>query len=88
MKNETKITYLPITIESNEDGFLAKCSAIQGAFAEGDTIKEALFNCLDVIEMIFEYRKERGETTFDTDIIEELSDRREITFTMPIEVQI
>ena len=65
MKNETKITYIPITIEPNEDGFLAKCSTIQGAFAEGDTIKEALFNCLDVIEMIFEYRKERGETIFN-----------------------
>jgi len=87
MKNETKITYLPITIEPNEDGFLAKCSTIQGAFAEGDTIKEALFNCLDVIEMIFEYRKERGETTFNIDI-EELSGRKEIAFTMPIEVQI
>ena len=88
MKNETKITYLPINIESNEDRFLAKCPAIQGAFAEGDTIKEALFNCLDVIEMIFEYRKERGETTFDIDVIEDLSDRRKIAFTMPIEVKI
>ncbi len=86
MKDKTKITYLSIVIEPNEDGFLVKCPAIQGAFAEGDTIKEALFNCLDVIEMIFEYRKERGETTSDIGMIEELSVRREIAFTIPIEV--
>ncbi len=86
MKDKPKITYLSITIEPNEDGFLAKCPAIRGAFAEGDTIKEALFNCLDVIEMIFEYRKERGETIFDIDIIEELSGKKEVAFTIPMEL--
>jgi len=40
---------------------LANCPLIQGAFAEGDTIEEAIFNCLDVIKMILEYRDERGE---------------------------
>ena len=57
----TKIAHLPVTIERNDDGFLASCSLIQGAFAEGDTIEEAIFNCLDVIKMILEYHDERGE---------------------------
>jgi len=50
-----------IKIERNDDGFLASIPDIQGAFAEGDTIEEAIFNCIDVIKMIVEYRKERGE---------------------------
>ena len=50
-----------IKIEKNGDGFLASLPNVQGAFAEGDTIEEALFNCVDVVKMIFEYRKERGE---------------------------
>ena len=50
-----------IKIERNDDGFLASIPGVQGAFAEGDTIEEAIFNCIDVIKMIIEYRKERGE---------------------------
>ncbi|MBK7107092.1 MAG: type II toxin-antitoxin system HicB family antitoxin [Ignavibacteriae bacterium] len=50
-----------IQIEKNEDGFLATLPSIQGAFAEGDTIEEALFNCVDVVKLIVQYRKERGE---------------------------
>ena len=51
-----------IKVEKNEDGFLAQIPGIQGAFAEGDTIDEAMFNCIDVLKMIIEYRKERGES--------------------------
>jgi predicted RNase H-like HicB family nuclease len=51
-----------IKIERNGDGYLASLPDIQGAFAEGDTIEEALFNCVDVIKLIIDYRKERGET--------------------------
>ncbi len=43
------------------DGYLATLPGMQGAFAEGDTVEEALFNCVDVVKLIFEYRKERGE---------------------------
>jgi len=50
-----------IKIEKNDDGYLARLPGLQGAFAEGDTIEEALFNCVDVIKMIYQYRKERGE---------------------------
>lgn len=45
-------------IEGNEDGYLARIPNIQGAFAEGDTPQEAIFNCLDVLSMIIEYRKQ------------------------------
>ncbi len=57
----TKIAHLPVTIELNEDGFLASCPLIQGAFAEGDTIEEALFNCLDVVKMILAYHGDRRD---------------------------
>lgn len=50
-----------IKIARNDDGFLASIPGVQGAFAEGDTIEEAIFNCIDVVKMIMEYRKERGE---------------------------
>jgi len=47
-------------VEPNDGGYLARCPGIQGAFAEGDTIKEAIFNCVDVVKMIADYRAERG----------------------------
>ena len=62
MEDKIKIAYLSIIVEPNEDGFLAKCPSIQGAFAEGDTVEEAVFNCIDVVKMIFDYRKERNES--------------------------
>jgi predicted RNase H-like HicB family nuclease len=57
-----KIFYVNITVTADEDGYLARCPDIQGAFAEGDTVEEAVFNCVDVIKMIADYRKERTET--------------------------
>ncbi len=42
MKNE-KISYINIIINVNDDGYMAQCPGIQGAFAEGDTIEEAIF---------------------------------------------
>ena len=59
--NDRQILYVTIVIEANDDGFLARCADIPGAFAEGDTIEEAIFNCVDVIKMIADYRAERGE---------------------------
>ncbi len=40
---------------------MAQSPGIQGAFAEGDTVEEAVFNCIDVLKMIADYRKERFE---------------------------
>ncbi|HXF03916.1 MAG TPA: type II toxin-antitoxin system HicB family antitoxin [Blastocatellia bacterium] len=59
---KTKAIYLPLIIEPNDDGYLARCPSIQGAFAEGDTPEEAIFNCIDVIKMIAAYRAERRES--------------------------
>ena len=54
-----KIAHLPVTIERNDNGFLAtSCPLIQGAFAEGDTIEEAIFTPLDVVKVILAYRDE------------------------------
>jgi predicted RNase H-like HicB family nuclease len=60
--SDTKAVYLSLVIEPNEGGYLAQCPGIQGAFAEGDSIEEAIFNCVDVIKMIAAFRAERGET--------------------------
>jgi predicted RNase H-like HicB family nuclease len=58
---DSKAVFLSLVIESEGEGYLAQCPGIQGAFAEGDTIEEAIFNCVDVIKMIASYRAERGE---------------------------
>ena len=71
-----------IKIERNDDGFLASIPDIQGAFAEGDTIEEAIFNCIDVIKMIIEYRKERGEELGIQSF--NFSKRNSLTFSVPI----
>jgi predicted RNase H-like HicB family nuclease len=58
----SKVSLLSLLIEANEDGFLVSCPDIQGAFAEGDTVEEAIFNCIDVVKMISAYRADRGES--------------------------
>jgi len=58
---DTKAIFLSLVVEANDDGYLAECPGIQGAFAEGDSIEEAIFNCVDVIKIIAAYRAERGE---------------------------
>jgi len=60
MKNKSAVL-VSFIIEKNGDGYLAFVPSIQGAFAEGDSIEEAIFNCVDVLKMIFAYRRERGE---------------------------
>jgi predicted RNase H-like HicB family nuclease len=53
-----KAVWLSLVVEKNDDGFLARVPGVQGAFAEGETIEEALFNCVDVVKMIAAYRAE------------------------------
>jgi len=84
-KRKIKIAHLLLTVERNDDGFLARCPMVEGGFAEGDTVGDAIFNCVDVVRMIFEYRKERGEPLLER-LSENLPRRKEITFTMPVEV--
>ena len=81
MKNLQTIL-LSIIVEPNDDGYLARCPNIQGAFAEGDTIEESIFNCVDVVKMIFQYRLERNEPL---DIVEiEMSPHRQLAVSIPV----
>ena len=52
---------ISVVIENNEDGYLARIPGIQGAFAEGDTLEDAMFNCVDVFKMIIDYKKEEDK---------------------------
>lgn len=59
---ENRAVYLSLVLEVNDDGYLASAAGLQGAFAEGDSIEEAIFNCIDVVKLIAVYRSKRGET--------------------------
>jgi len=47
-----------------EGGYRAKCPILQGAFADGETIEEAVENLRDVIRLILKYREERERRKF------------------------
>lgn len=59
---DKRAVYLSLVLEANEDGYLATAPGVQGAFAEGDTVEEAIFNCVDVVKLIAAYRSERSES--------------------------
>lgn len=71
-----------VEVEKNDDGYLARVPSIQGALAEGDTIEEAIFNCINVTKMIFEYRKSRNENLGFNKI--GLTKKSRLAFTMPV----
>lgn len=56
-----KALELPVIISFEEDAYIARCPLIQGAFAEGDTPQEAAKELSEVIELILQYKKERGD---------------------------
>ena len=80
--SNTKTILLSLVVEANDDGYSARCPGIQGAFAEGDTIEEAIFNCVDVIKMIDAYRTERGESLGFHEM--ELTPETRITVSVPV----
>lgn len=80
MKDSTIL--VSIELEKNDDGYLAKVPGIQGAFAEGDTIEEAVFNCVDVAKMIFEFRKSRNENLGFNEI--NMTKNSRLAFTIPV----
>ena len=57
----TRACLLSVVVEPNDGGYLASVPDLQGAFAEGDSVEEAVFNCVDVVKLIAAYRAERGE---------------------------
>ncbi len=79
---KSKAVLASVEIEKNDDGFLARIPGIQGAFAEGDTVEDAIFNCIDVATMIFEYRKERNEPIGFNEF--DLDKNMRMTFAFPI----
>ncbi len=81
---DTKAILLSLVVEANDDGYLACCPGLQGAFAEGDTIEEAIFNCVDVIKMIAAYRAERGESLGLPEV--ELTPETRMTISVPVGV--
>ena len=50
MRERTAVV-VSIVVEANDDGYLASVPGVQGAFAEGDTLEEAVFNCVDVLKI-------------------------------------
>lgn len=80
-----RVFNVPIILEVNNDGFLASCTLIQGAFAEGDTPEEALFNLFDVIHLIISYRRERGEE-IPNELVNLACKVKSFSFTIPISI--
>mgnify|MGYP001607167142 CR=1 FL=1 len=57
-----EIKFYPITIEEHyEGGFHAKCPIIQGAWADGETIEEAIANLKSILVDILEYRESQTD---------------------------
>lgn len=57
-----KVYNLTVVVEKDEDGnFLAICPALQGCYADGETMEEALSVIEDVIRLHIESRLEHGE---------------------------
>lgn len=82
---DTRAIFLSLVVEPNDDGYLARCPGIQGAFAEGDSIEEAIFNCIDVIKMIVAYRTERGESLGFNEV--DLTPETRMTIALPVGIR-
>jgi predicted RNase H-like HicB family nuclease len=65
-RTKPKKTYLyPVNVEPHkEGGYHAKCPIVQGAWADGETIEEAVDNLRDAIKLILKYREERERKKF------------------------
>jgi len=50
-----KALYLTMVIEPNDDGYLARCPGIQGAFAKGDTGDSTNYRCA-MLQDLFLYQ--------------------------------
>jgi len=79
---ESRALFLSFMIESNDGGYLASVPGFQGAFAEGDTVEEAIFNCIDVVKMIISYRLERGESLGYSELT--ITPETRITLSLPV----
>ena len=82
--SDTQAIFLSLVLELNDDGYLASVPDLQGAFAEGDTIEEASFNCIDVVKMLAAYRAEHGKSRGFNRI--ELTPNTRLTVAVPVGV--
>lgn len=81
---DTRAVFLSVVLEPNDDGYLASVPGLQGAFGEGDTVEEAIFNCIDVVKMIVAYRAERGESLGFNEV--EITPDTRMTVAIPVGV--
>lgn len=81
---DTRAVFLSVVLEPNDDGYLASVPGLQGALAEGDTVEEAIFNCIDVVKMIVAYRAERGESLGFNEV--EITPDTRMTVAIPVGV--
>ncbi|MBN2547626.1 MAG: hypothetical protein JXB15_00595 [Anaerolineales bacterium] len=84
MMADSHAVYFSVVVESNEDGYLATIPGLQGAFAEGDTLDQAIFNCIDVVRLIAAYRAERGESLGYNQFV--LTPETRLTVAFPVEL--
>ena len=82
--SDTRAVFVSIVVDSNDNGYLASVPGLQGAFAEGDTVEEAIFNCVDVVKLIAAYRAERGESLGFNQV--ELTPDTRMTLSIPVGV--
>ena len=82
--SDTRAVFVSVVVDANDDGYLASVPGIQGAFAEGDTVEEAIFNCVDVVKLIAAYRAERGESLGFNQV--ELTPETRMTLSIPVGV--
>ncbi len=82
--SDARAVFVSMVVDTNDDGYLASVPGLQGAFAEGDTIEEAIFNCVDVVKMIAAYRAERGESLGFNQV--ELTPKTRMTLSIPVGV--
>jgi predicted RNase H-like HicB family nuclease len=79
---QTRAAFFSFVVEPNDDGYLASVPGLSGAFAEGDTIEEAIFNCVEVVKLIKAYRSERGEGLGINEV--QLTPDMRITVSIPV----
>jgi predicted RNase H-like HicB family nuclease len=77
-----RLLEIPAVISFEEDTYIAKCPLIQGAFAGGETPEEAIRELIDVVKIILQYRKERGEELIN-DLVTETD---KVITTLPVEI--
>jgi predicted RNase H-like HicB family nuclease len=82
--SDKRAVYVSVVLERNGDGYLASVPDLQGAFAEGDTVEESIFNCIDVVKLIAAYRAERGEALGFNEI--KLTSGTRMTMSIPVGV--